>query len=75
MMILKEQVLELPAESQAALVTAVTPMVKANPLGGTLVRLVTKQLSMAVMMKVTLLEQTPGAAWTIRLAGQVINGG
>jgi len=71
----KLHVLALPLLSRAVLVTVVTPMGKAKPLAGTLVTLVSAQLSLAVMVKLTLLEQTPGAALTVRFAGQVICGG
>jgi hypothetical protein len=64
----KLHVLALPLLSRAVLVTVVTPMGKAKPLAGTLVTLVSAQLSLAVMVKLTLLEQTPGAAFTVRLA-------
>jgi hypothetical protein len=70
----KLQVLLLPLPSRAVLVTVVTPMGKAKPLAGTLVTLASAQLSLAVMVKLTLLEQTPGAAFTMRFAGQVICG-
>src|SRR5206468_7029478 len=46
-----------------------------KPPDGTLVTLASAQLSVAVTVNVTLLEQTPGAAFTVRLAGQVICGG
>ena len=69
------QVLELPLLSRAELVTIVIPTGKANPLTGTLTRLVTAQLSVAVTLKVTLLTHAPGAAFTVRFAGQVIAGG
>jgi hypothetical protein len=65
----------LPLLSRAVLVTVVVPIGKAKPLGGTLSRLVTAQLSVAVTLKVTLLEQSPGGAFTVMLAGQVISGG
>src|SRR5882672_4432036 len=71
----KLQLLLLPLLSRAVLVTVVTPAGKAKPLGGTLVTLVTAQLSLAVMLKVRLLVQTPGAASTVKFAGQVICGG
>jgi hypothetical protein len=57
------------------LVTVVTPNENAKPLAGTLVRLVTAQLSVAVTVKVRLLRHRPGAAFTVRFAGQVICGG
>ena len=71
----KLHVRELPLLSRAVLVTVVMPTGKAKPLGGELVRLVTAQLSVALTVKVTLLAHTPGAAFTVRLAGQVMVGG
>src|SRR5262245_4966720 len=71
----KTHVEALPLLSLAVLVTVVTPIGNANPLDGTLVTLVTAQLSVALTVKVTLLTQTPGAALTVRLAGQLICGG
>jgi hypothetical protein len=71
----KLHVLTLPLLSRAVPVTVVTPTGKAKPLGGLLVRLVIAQLSVAVTLKVTLLTHTPGAAFTVRFAGQEIAGG
>jgi hypothetical protein len=71
----KLQVLALPLLSRAVLVTVVTPTGKAKPLGGTLTTLLTAQLSVAVTLNVTVLVQTPGAVFTVRLAGQVMAGG
>ena len=71
----KTQVLALPLLSRAVLVTVVSPSGKANPLAGTLVTLVTAQLSLALTVKVTLLVHTPGAAFTVRSSGQLICGG
>jgi hypothetical protein len=65
----------LPLLSRAVLVTVVTPTGKANPLAGVLETLVTVQLSFAVTMKVTLLVQNPGAAFTVGFTGQVITSG
>jgi hypothetical protein len=67
--------LELPLLSRAVLVTVVTPTGKPKPLAGPLVTLVTAQLSLAVTAKVTLLVHMPGAVFTVRFAGQVIDGG
>jgi len=67
-------VLELPLLSRAVLVTVVVPTANAKPLGGTLATFVTPELSLAVTLKVTLLVQAPGAAFTVRLAGQVMVG-
>ena len=71
----KVHALLLPLLSRALLVTVVTPTGKAKPLAGLLVRLATSQLSLAVATKVTLLVHIPGAAFTVRFAGQVIGGG
>jgi hypothetical protein len=71
----KLHVRALPLLSRAVLVTVVTPMGKAKPLGGWLVRLVTAQLSLAVTVNVTLLAHPPGAAFTVKFAGQVMTGG
>src|SRR5439155_24135789 len=70
----KLQLLLLPLRSRAVLVTVVVPTGKAKPLAGTLVTLVSAQLSVAVTVKVTVLVQPPGAAFTARFAGQVICG-
>jgi hypothetical protein len=61
--------------SRAVLVTVVTPTGNAKPLGGMLVALATEQLSVALTAKVTLLAHTPGAAFTVKLAGQLMAGG
>src|SRR2546425_1032383 len=66
----KLQLLLLPLVSRAVLVTVVFPTGNANPLAGTLVTLVTAQLSPATTVNVTLLAQTPGAELTLMLAGQ-----
>src|SRR5437899_9534514 len=71
----KGSVLLLPLLSRAVLVTVVVPSGKALPLAGTLVRLVTAQLSVAVTVNVTLLAHNPGAVFTVRSAGHVIVGG
>ena len=71
----KLQLLLLPLLSRAVLVTVVVPTENAKPLAGTLVTLVTVQLSLVATLKVTLLAQTPGDALTMRFAGQVIVGG
>src|SRR5438046_2016776 len=71
----KVQVLLLPLLSRTVLVTVVVPRGKAKPLAGTLEMLVTAQLSDVLTVKVTLLVHTPGAAFTVRLTGQVICGG
>ena len=72
---LKVHVRELPLLSRAVLVTVVTPTGKAKPLAGALVMFVTTQLSVAVTLNVTLLTHPPGAAFTVKFAGQVICGG
>src|SRR5216684_3275832 len=51
----KLQLLLLPLLSRAVLVTVVTPMGKAKPLAGTLVTLVSAQLSVAVTVKLHVL--------------------
>ena len=71
----KLHVLLLPLLSRAVLVTVVTPSGNTEPLAGTLVTFATAQLSLAVTLNVTLLTHKPGAALTIRLAGQLITGG
>ena len=71
----KAQLLVLPVGSRAVLVTVVVPTGNANPLAGTLVRLLPRQLSFAVTLKVTLLAHPPGAALTVRFPGQLICGG
>ena len=68
------QLILLPLLSRAVLVTIVVPTGKRKPLAGALEIFVTAQLSVAVTLKVTLLEHTPGAAFTTRFAGQVICG-
>src|SRR2546422_519262 len=50
-------------------------MAKAKPLGGTLVLLVTLQLSVSIRVKVTLLAHPPGPAFTVIFPGQLIGGG
>jgi hypothetical protein len=56
------------------LITVVTPTGKANPLAGVLVTVVPEQLSVAVTVKVTLLTQTPGAAFTEMFAQATAGG-
>ena len=66
----------LPALSNALLVTTVVPTGNAEPLAGTLVIFVTlPQRSVAVTVKVTLLEQLPDTALTVMFDGQVMVGG
>src|SRR5690349_20605404 len=66
----------LPAASVATFVTVVTPTGNVLPLDGTLTRLVTPQLSVAVTRKVTLLRlHWPGSVVSTRSAGQAITGG
>ena len=57
------------------MVTVVVPKGKEKPLGGTLTRLVTVQLSVPVILKITLLVHTPAAAFTVMLDGHIIRGG
>jgi hypothetical protein len=64
-----------PLLSSTELVTVVVPTGNAKPLGGWLARLVTAQLSLAITLKVTLLEQAPGGPFTVMFAGHVITGG
>ena len=71
----KLHVLLLPWASVAVLVTVVIPTGNALPLAGTLTSVTPGQLSAAVTTKVTLLVQTPGAAFTTRFVEQEIEGG
>jgi hypothetical protein len=73
----KVQLLELPWLSTAMFVTVVVPNGKVAPLAGELVTVtLPSQLSLAVTLKVTLLEHSPAAARTTRLlAGQLNTGG
>jgi hypothetical protein len=71
----KVQTLLLPLASVAVLVTVVVPAGKAKPLGGTLTKLVTTQLSDALTRKVTLLVSVSGTASTVKFAGQASWGG
>ena len=64
-----------PLLSRAVLVTVVRPTGKGKPVGGTLVKLVTAQLSLAVTVKDTLLKHSPAAAFTVIAPGQLIAGG
>src|ERR1044071_8871108 len=64
----------LPCASVAVLVTVVVPTAKLLPLAGLLLTVTPAQLSVALTVKVTLLEHAPGAAFTARFAGQVICG-
>src|SRR5919204_163361 len=68
------QMVLLPLASVAVLVTVVTPTGKIVPLAGLLDTVTPGQLSVAVTTNVTLLAHTPGAAFTVRLAGQLITG-
>src|SRR6266542_1201465 len=67
--------LRLPLLSRAVLVTIVVPTGKAKPLDGPLTTFATAQLSVAVTLKVTLLVQAPGAAFTVIFPGHVMSGG
>jgi len=71
----KLQLLLFPLVSRPVMVTVVTPTGKAKPLGGTLIKFVSAQLSLAVTVKVTLLVQRPGAVLTMIAPGQLIAGG
>jgi hypothetical protein len=68
------QRLLLPLLSKAVFVTVDVPTMKAEPLAGVLVILVTEQLSVAVTLNVTLLAHEPAAALTVMLAGQLMAG-
>src|SRR5262245_24751376 len=70
----KVHVAVLPCASVAVLVTVVVPTAKLVALAGTLDTVTPGQLSVAVTAKVTLLAHAPGAALTVTLAGQVIDG-
>src|SRR5438034_9397629 len=69
---LKLQLALLPLPSSAVQLTVVVPLAKAVPLAGLQVTLAVPQLSAAVALKVTLLEQVPGAVSTVMSAGQWI---
>src|SRR5262245_62727928 len=69
------QLLLLPLLSRTVLVTVVVPTGKANPLGGTLVKFVTAQLSVALTLKMTLLVHWLVEALTVIFPGQLIAGG
>src|SRR5213592_1860559 len=71
---LKLQLALLPLPSSAVQLTVVVPLAKAEPLAGAQVTLAVPQLSEAVALKVTLLEQVPGAVDTVMLDGQAIVG-
>ena len=72
----KLQLLRLPLASVAVFVTVVTPTGNVVPLGGTLTRFVTLQLSVALTAKVTLLRlHCPASAVSTRLVGHAITGG
>ena len=71
----KVQVDVLPCASVAVLVTVVVPTWKLLPLAGLLPTVTPGQLSVEVTLNVTLLLAAPGAALTVRFAGQVICGG
>ena len=70
----KAQVEVLPCVSVAVLVTVAVPTAKLLPLAGLLLTVTPGQLSVALTVKMTLLLQAPGAASTVRFAGQVICG-
>ena len=64
----------LPSASVAVLVTVVVPTTKLVPLAGLLETVTPEQLSVALTLNVTLLLQAPGAAFTVRFAGQLSTG-
>ena len=70
----KEQVEILPWPSLAVAVTVVAPNAKVEPLAGLYVKVAVPQLSEAVAAKVTTWVQSPAAAFTLKLAGQVMLG-
>ena len=67
----KVQVLLLPLLSLAVQFTVVNPRLKVEPLGGTQVRLVTAQLSVAVTVKFTTWLQVPAAVLVVTFPEQV----
>jgi uncharacterized membrane protein len=71
----KVQLAVLPLASVAVFVTVVTPTGNVLPLGGTLTRFVTPQLSVALTVNVTLLRlHRPKSAVKTRLVGHVTTG-
>src|SRR5439155_25728956 len=64
----------LPLLSVVVHVTVVVPVGKLVPLAGEQVALPLPELSLAVAVKVTLLEHVPGAVLTTMLPGQVTTG-
>src|SRR6185369_5365158 len=71
----KVQALELPLASVAMLVTVVVPTGNADPLGGVETRLVTVQLSEALVVKVTTALHRPRLLVTTIFVEQTISGG
>jgi hypothetical protein len=67
--------LVLPLLSRAVFVTVVVPTGNVKPLGGTLTKFVTVQLSVAVTINDTSREHAPGCAFNVMFAGQLITGG
>src|SRR6185436_17661383 len=65
----------LPLPSLAVQVTVVVPTLNALPLGGTQLAAGEPQLSLAVAVKVTLLEHVVPEVVTVMLAGQCTVGG
>src|SRR6185369_2104069 len=70
----KLQLAVLPWPSFTVQFTVVDPRPNDEPLVGVQVTVAVPQLSVAVVEKVTLLEQLPPAAFTVIFAGQVMTG-
>ena len=70
----KEQVEVFPCPSLAVAVTVVVPKANVEPETGLYVKVAVPQLSVAVAAKVTTWVQRPAAAFTLKLAGQVMLG-
>jgi hypothetical protein len=65
----------LPDASVATQVTRLVPFAKLDPEGGVQITLAGPQLSMAVTLKGTTAEQSPGSVLTVMSDGQAILGG
>ena len=71
----KVQLLVFPAASVATQVTVLVPLVKVEPVGGVQATVAPAQLSLTVVVKVTLLlEQWPRSVLATMLVEQVIDG-
>jgi len=73
--VVKVQVLLLPAASRAVEVTGVEPSGKAEPEGGTLVVVTRPQQTAAITVQATGKELAPAGALVEKLAGQAMLGG